>query len=810
MPTLLLLAQAAPPRFPDWLQWLVVWGDPHHTVAGWFGGVMTWAKLLGLISLVCWIGARFYEGLQSPPSVRRGGRDPRLPIVAAGLGVAVFAAFLYVFEQSRVVRLPAPGGWPIAAWIGLALIAGVAIFLEWAAWSRAARSGRPGALVLLGLMHAGFVLGFVISYAFWGQFRALSGLRGPWVAGDWERVLSTGLEMGATYAGLVVLAHYTIAVLGEVSRVRWRRLHAIGWHTVVESYRRMWAPWVVLALFVVFLAFTNWFLGRARTAELARLYVGTLSLVISLLLALMIWILAPISIPNDIRNQTVYTVVSKPVRRVELIWGRLLGYMVLVSAIVLVLGGISLGYLERVVSGRIKATRNEAREALAQGRIDQARTLDEQATQLASRWSARLPLYGVLSFLDSRAQARARGIDVGMEQVKRSHIEGASPSKAIWAFGRVPDPFDPQRIVDRRIDVDRLLKPGTIEAVEDSLFRVRYEQNGEQRRRDSGELKASESREIGRRVQELDQRAQRIESDLTALRRQEQDLRRRAREAEQQGRREESVRLRGEADALHTPNIPVEMTFNVFRTTKGELGQAVRASMVVTNPHRPELAPARDLFEVHEYYTNRRSFPARMLVGSLGDLIVEVQCITPSQYLGMAEDDLYILASEGKFWANFLRGLVGLWLQALVITAVGLFAGTFLSWRVALLLTLAMIIGGQLAVGYLDQFSRGEIPGGGPFQQLIRMLTHQNLQSELDPTPAVITARAFDTFLTPLMSRLVYIVPNIAALDVSNTVAGGFTVTASQLFGLVLLGFGYALPFTAAAYFILKKREVAA
>ena len=62
----------------------------------------------------------------------------------------------------------------------------------------------------------------------------------------------------------------------------------------------------------------------------------------------------------------------------------------------------------------------------------------------------------------------------------------------------------------------------------------------------------------------------------------------------------------------------------------------------------------------------------------------------------------------------------------------------------------------------------------------------------------------------PVMSRLVYLVPNFAALDVSNTVADGFAVSWGLIVANILLALAYALPFSIAGYFILKNREVAA
>jgi hypothetical protein len=61
-----------------------------------------------------------------------------------------------------------------------------------------------------------------------------------------------------------------------------------------------------------------------------------------------------------------------------------------------------------------------------------------------------------------------------------------------------------------------------------------------------------------------------------------------------------------------------------------------------------------------------------------------------------------------------------------------------------------------------------------------------------------------------VMSRLVYIVPNFSALDLSDTVSNGFAVSWGLLGADLLLALAYALPFSLAGYFILKNREVAA
>ena len=49
------------------------------------------------------------------------------------------------------------------------------------------------------------------------------------------------------------------------------------------------------------------------------------------------------------------------------------------------------------------------------------------------------------------------------------------------------------------------------------------------------------------------------------------------------------------------------------------------------------------IFAIREYYTNLATLPASVLAGSNGALRIEVRCLSPTQYLGMAESDLFLL-----------------------------------------------------------------------------------------------------------------------------------------------------------------------
>lgn len=781
-------AATAPARPPAWLLWMFVWGEPAFTVDGTLGGLITWLKVVGLFCLIGWIGSWVVAAIKNPPPGRRQAFGLMDLGGVLGIALGLVAALLGVMVATKKIPENLRSGPPI---LGLTAAVLVVLWAESKLWSILRRQGSNQDRTVLVFMHLALGLGFVVAFVVRSFGGSTAGLLPTMVQGG---------RLAATYMGLVVLARIVGLLIPELLNLRWRRLFAIAWLSWVEAFRRMWAPWVVIAVFAVILAFTSWFLQPPRPAELGRLYVGTLMLLISILLTLTVVILAPISLPNDVRQQTIFTVVSKPVRRLEMIWGRLLGYMGLVTVLLLLFGGISLLYFERQVGAARREALAAAEKADKEDKPDFARKFREQYDQLSARMSARVPVTGSLIFFDSKNVQRRKGIDVGMELPTRSFVEGATPARALWRFGaRIPNPINEQQILDKRVPVDRLLKEGTIEWVDNRIFELADQMAFAEQQRQAPNLKASETKDLSESVRRSEAELKTLQAQRDRLVKQEQALQAR-----------NTPEARREIQALHSPDVPIEMTFNVYRTTKGVLGEPVGASLVATNP-RPGVAPHRDLFDVKEYYTNKRGLPARVLAGSRGELVIEIRCLSPNQYLGMAEGDLYLLSSEGRFWTNYLRGLTGVWLQAMILTAIGVFAGTFLSWPVALLTTLFFFIAGNAGFVTLQQLAlSSELVGGGPFEALIRTLSHENLVTELDPTPAVVVAKTVDAILTPLMSRLVYLVPNFSALDVSETVANGFAVTWSGLSNLILLALAYTIPFSLAGYFILKQREVAA
>jgi hypothetical protein len=816
MPLLWAQAAASKPAaldMPRWLRsallWLFLYGEPAFNSGGLSGGWQTWIKSISLVALVAWIGTWLLTAIKGGTLARGRWYDYVALVATFCIPVTVL---LRTMEASKQIPTTMVGVIPLPTLIAYIVTLVLVIWMELGIWRTIRRFGRPADLLVLVGIHLALLLGLGV-----GVLMHINGIL-PTATPNEKTTLAQGIVYGArlsaTYMGYVILLRIFWFVGRELFSVRARRLYSIARLSIYEANRRMWAPWVVIVVFGLVLAFTHWFLQPPRPAEMGRLFVSTLTLLCSMLVTAMVTILTPLSLPTDIQQQTIYTVVSKPVRRLELVWGRMIGYMTIVTLLTIFFGLVSLAYLWRTVGGTIRSTEQAAIKARNENRPRDFAQLNTEAEQLRSRMQARVPVKGSLSFLDSRGTPHAMGIDVGQEQSMkepRSHIEGATPATAIWSFGIVPDPFAPPTrpvLLNRKIPVDDFLPSDTVEGKLNRLFELQYQINAEERQKNQPDTAASRLTQLESSIARNKSEVERVRADYENLKKRADDLEAQAAQAEQGGDAARARNLRDQSRNLHAEPITVEMSFNVYRTTKGKVGQPVLAEMQVTNPRTG--ADYVNIFPIKEYYTNKQVIRPDLLAGSLGDLKIEIRCISPTQYLGMAESDLYLLSSSGNFGFNYAKGLFGVWLQAMVLTAIGVFAGTFLSWPVALLTTIAFFVAGQIAFGFLVDFTRQAILGGGPFESLIRLLTHDNQMSELAPTAGVIIAKTIDSLIMPVMSMLVYVVPNFQALDVSNTVADGFAVSWNTIIGNTLMALAYALPFSIVGYFILKNREVAA
>jgi hypothetical protein len=256
-----------------------------------------------------------------------------------------------------------------------------------------------------------------------------------------------------------------------------RRTFAMARLAITEAVRRK-----VLIAFVVFLAillFAGWFLD-VKSDHPARLYISFVLTATNYLVLLLALFLAAFSIPNDIKNRTIYTVVTKPVRSTEIVLGRVLGFAAVGTALLVMMCLVSYVFVWRGLDHEHLVSEETIQEKRsAQGVLEgytAETTLNShhrhtieldlegigQTDIQMGHWHevtavigpngpeeieigpprgqllARVPIYArgakPLRFLDRVGQP-GEPISVGDEWTYRGYIEGGSGAGGLWTCG---------------------------------------------------------------------------------------------------------------------------------------------------------------------------------------------------------------------------------------------------------------------------------------------------------------------------------------------------------------------------------------
>lgn len=549
-----------------------------------------------------------------------------------------------------------------------------------------------------------------------------------------------------------------------------RRILAMTRLTVKEAIRRK--VLVGFIIFAVIFLFAGWFLD-VKSDDPAHLYLSFVLTTTNYLVIVLSLLLATMSIPNDIKSKTMYTIVTKPVRAIEVVLGRVFGFVVVISVLLAAMCLVSYAFVQRGLdhehavasdsTARIpppsegkaspgwegETTRQSHHRHTwrvskeGQGRTNEVMGHAHRVTRMDAEdgearyvlgaptgaLQARVPVYGKLSFLDRSGSPTEQGISVGKEWEYRSYIEGRTLATAIWKFEGI---------------------------TEDNLVVTEEYPEG---------------------------------------------------------------------------YLPIAMTLSVFRSHKGDIEEGVRGVVMINSTNPRNAVQSEPIgFESKEFDTKHVRIPRKLramnvdgssgqevdLFGDLmqdGKLEIWIRCDDPAQYFGMAQADLYVEAPDAPFAWNFVKAYITMWLQMVIVVCLGVMFSTFLSSPAAILATLASV-----ALGFFGQFVRelwtGEAVGGGPVESLIRLVTQENMIQalQLDSTGITVSVVKFvDRVLLTVMNALSTVLPDFAGLGrAAQYVAYNYSFHDQLLARQCLTTLVYVTAITIVGYFLLKTREIAA
>ncbi|MFH5803093.1 ABC transporter permease [Alienimonas sp. DA493] len=216
----------------------------------------------------------------------------------------------------------------------------------------------------------------------------------------------------------------------DLVKVSGGHVWAIAQLTWREALRRR--ALYVFALFGVLFMFAGWFLSDSgnRPADQVKVYVSFVLTVVGWLTLLVMLLLSCWGIPEDIRRRSLHTVVTKPARRSEVVLGRMLGYSLIGTVILAVMGLVGYVWIVRQADG-----------ADVEGALVARRPVFAMEDQYAvdPETGRQVLVQRGLQFWDREGRPTDKGLNVGNIWEYRGYIDGASRMFAAYTFDGVTE-----------------------------------------------------------------------------------------------------------------------------------------------------------------------------------------------------------------------------------------------------------------------------------------------------------------------------------------------------------------------------------
>ena len=109
----------------------------------------------------------------------------------------------------------------------------------------------------------------------------------------------------------------------------------------------------------------------------------------------------------------------------------------------------------------------------------------------------------------------------------------------------------------------------------------------------------------------------------------------------------------------------------------------------------------------------------------------------------------------------------------------------------------------------LSEYGREKVIGGGAFEAAIRIITQQNVTSEMEPGLRTTVAQMLDTVMGIPLWLAAAVLPEFGRFNFADFVAYGFDISPNRAVQCTLCAMAFLLPVFVAGYFFLKTREIA-
>jgi hypothetical protein len=250
--------------------------------------------------------------------------------------------------------------------------------------------------------------------------------------------------------------------------------------------------------------------------------------------------------------------------------------------------------------------------------------------------------------------------------------------------------------------------------------------------------------------------------------------------------------------SLQAPDqIPFQINVSVERSNSDvESGHedatslAVRVIDVATKKVTPLPNPVMVESRLPAYFT----IPAEAVTSGNFDVIFHSR--NNEETIGLMPDSLQLVISHQPFELNLLKSLSIIWMMSILVIILAVLCSTFVSWPIAVVLTVLLLLGHW----GVDQLA--DVSGPGLGRQIV------NDFKFTDVPLANLVSTGVDT-LSKILNGVSHALPDTSKFDAIGDIEQGVSISSDRLLeALTVLG-GFGIPALVVAYVLLRNKEVA-
>ena len=241
--------------------------------------------------------------------------------------------------------------------------------------------------------------------------------------------------------------------------------------------------------------------------------------------------------------------------------------------------------------------------------------------------------------------------------------------------------------------------------------------------------------------------------------------------------------------------VPFEMKVGIERAGEGEDDALTQIEVTVVNR---ATGFKSDPIVIAPESTRTSYFTVPAEAVGEGNFEVHVRNLTQGNYVGLMSTSMAAVGSRQNFSWNLAKSLLIMWLMAILVVIVAIFCSTFLSWPIAIVLTVVILMGHWAVL----QLGEDAGPGVG------RRIAEEMFGPGAGASRQKVVSEVVDA-LTRVLRGVSNVLPDISKFAAVEDIERGVTISIERIRDplLVLLTFG--LPLLVISYVILRNKEVA-